>query len=440
MPCGIERKTRCDRIDGMKTKKLVRKTWYSIFKIILCVALILLIAQEGMMIRDTLARIEEENRSHYADLGVSFYDPVEEVMAQMTDREKVGQLFIVNPAHLNVNENGGIYYTGVKYIDDHMREVYDKYPCGGFTITYNNIAGLEQFQEFTDQMHSLGSGLVRPWICCDEEGGSVVRLGAMGCFDVPVYPSMQYIAENESLDYAYDMGKSIGEYMVRYGLDLNFAPIADVNSNPRNPVIGRRAFGSDPVIAAEYVASVTRGMRDGGVLTTLKHFPGHGDTANDTHSSAAVTYKTWDELMECEMLPFIAGIEAGTDCIMTAHIKAPNVTGDDIIACFSYEMMTEKLRNELGFDGLIMTDGLEMRAVTNDYSSEEACVMAIQAGCDILLMPGNYIKGFEGVMQAIEDGTITMDRIEESVYRILKIKLGYERHQSDLKNMFKHGR
>ena len=203
---------------------------------------------------------------------------------------------------------------------------------------------------------------------------------------------------------------------------MDFAPVADVNTNPLNPVIGSRAFGDDPQQAARMVSRVIEGLHDSGVASCVKHFPGHGDTATDTHTGYAETLKTWEEIKNCEMIPFQAGIDAGTDMVMTAHIAAPNVTGTSEPSTISPIMLTEKLRGELGYDGLIITDALSMGAIREAYSSAEACVLCVQAGVDLLLMPYDYFEAFDGVARAVEEGRIPEERIDESVCRILRFK------------------
>jgi beta-N-acetylhexosaminidase len=205
-------------------------------------------------------------------------------------------------------------------------------------------------------------------------------------------------------------------------VDIDFAPVADVNTNPLNPVIGDRAFGDDPATAAALVKQVIFGLHESGVASCIKHFPGHGDTSTDTHTGYAETGKTWEEMLNCEMIPFRAGIEAGTELLMTAHIAAPAVTGSDVPATMSHIFLTEKLRGELGYRGLIITDALSMGAIRDKYTSAEACIACIEAGADILLMPYDYFEAFDGVVQAVEEGRLTEERIDESLYRILRLK------------------
>ncbi len=354
-------------------------------------------------------------------------DPVALEIQGMTLREKVGQLFMIRPDALEGRfgpaelEDNSI--TGTTRVSGEMRDRYAQYPCGGFALFRKNILSPSQLMSFTEALHSLG--VCPPMLGIDEEGGRIARIANHSAnFNVTKFPSMGAIAQSGDESRAYEAGQTIGAYLSAYGLDIDFAPVADVNTNPRNPVIGDRAFGSDPELAAGMVRQVIFGLHDSGTASCIKHFPGHGDTATDTHTGYAETLKTWEEISACEMIPFRAGIEAGTEFVMTAHIAAPQVTGTDEPATMSYILLTEKLRGELGFQGLIITDALSMGAIREKYSSSQACVRCILAGADILLMPYDYYEAFDGVVQAVEEGVIPESRIDESVYRILSFKQG----------------
>ena len=351
-------------------------------------------------------------------------EDIMEQIAIMTLKEKVGQLFIIRPDALEGRfsaaelEDNSI--LGTIAVTDEMRAVYADYPCGGFALFRKNITDPDQLVELTAALHGLGN--IRPLLAIDEVGGRVARLGNHPAFSVPKVLAMQIIAASRKPEKAYEAGSTIGAYLREYGLDLDFAPVADVNTNPKNTVIGDRAFGRKPELAAQMVAQYLKGLHEHGIAGCIKHFPGHGDTSTDTHTGYAETLKTWDELKACEMIPFIAGIEAGTDMVMTAHIAAPNITGSSEPATVSYIILTEKLRSELGYDGIIATDALSMGAITQAYGSGEVCVRCLQAGVDMLLMPYNYQEAFRAVMTAVEQGVISEARIDESVRRVLTLK------------------
>ena len=221
---------------------------------------------------------------------------------------------------------------------------------------------------------------------------------------------------------AYECGNTIGTYLKHYGFDIDFAPVADVNTNPENIIIGQRAFSDKPEVAAGMVTNYLQGLKDAGITGCIKHFPGHGDTKADTHFGYASTQKTWAEMMDCEMVTFKAGIKWGCQLIMTAHIGAPKVTGSDIPSTLSSVVLQDKLRGELGYQNIIITDGMEMGAITKQFSSAEAAVRSIEAGVDIVLGPKNLVEAFDAVIDAVNKGSISEERINQSVRRILKLK------------------
>ena len=241
-------------------------------------------------------------------------------------------------------------------------------------------------------------------------------------FDVKKYVSMDSIGRTGDPQNAYECGNTIGTYLKRYDFDIDFAPVADVNTNPENVVIGPRAFSGDPAVAAPMVVNYLQGLKDAGITGCIKHFPGHGDTKADTHFGYASTQKTWEEMLNCEMVTFKAGIQWGCKLIMTAHIGAPNVTGSDIPSTMSSIVLQDKLRGELDYQNIIVTDGMEMGAITQQYTSAEAAVGSIQAGVDIVLGPRYFTEAFDSVMAAVNDGIISEERINQSVRRILKLR------------------
>jgi len=335
-------------------------------------------------------------------------------LSEMTLKEKVGQLFNVRPEVLSP-ESTGYVTKGTQAMTDTFKE----YPVGGITIFAGNITNPTQLKNFTSFLHDLGN---YPMLCIDEEGGRVARIAKNTQFNVPVYQSMEAIGKTGDSKNAYNAGNAIGTYLMNYGLDVDLAPVSDVNTNPNNVVIGDRAFGSDPVLVADMASQFLTGLKHAKVEGCQKHFPGHGDTSTDSHYGYAESLKTWEELSACEMLPFRKGIEADTKMIMTAHISLPNVTGEDTPSTLSKTILQEKLRGELGYKGIIITDSMGMGAITKQYSSGEAAVRAIEAGVDIILDPENFQEAFKAVMDAVEGGRISMAMIDERVTRVLELK------------------
>lgn len=334
------------------------------------------------------------------------------ILATMTEEEKVYQLFMVTPEQLT-GWGGTVTQTG-----ETSRNAIASKPVGGIIYFSPNL-------ETREQTISMISGLQEAsklglFISVDEEGGPVVRIADNPAMGTTYFPAMGKIGDVEK---AYEVGQVTGSQIKELGFNLDFAPVADVFSNPNNTVIGNRAFSSDPQIAAQLVEACTKGFRDSGILCTLKHFPGHGDTGTDSHYGAAESTKTLEELEECEFLPFKAGIAAGANVVMMGHVTLPNVTEEDLPATLSYEIVTGILREKLGYEGLVITDAMNMGAIVNHYSSGEAAVMALKAGVDMILMPNDLNDAVEGVLKALEEGELTMEQIDEKVLRILEIKL-----------------
>jgi beta-N-acetylhexosaminidase len=357
-------------------------------------------------------------------------DEVEAQLQKMTLREKVGQMFYVRPECLDTtihfNLPGGIDaspddITKIKLqaVNATMRAVNEKYPVGGIILYAHNINDEAQLTQFISQIRALKGS---PLLCIDEEGGRVARIGRNSNFNVETFESMGAIGATGDPKNAYYCGNTIGTYLKKYGFDIDFAPVADVNTNPENIVIGARAFSDDPAVAAPMVTNYLQGLKDAGVKGCIKHFPGHGDTKADTHYGYAQSLKTWDEMLNCEMITFKAGIQWGCQLIMTAHIAVPNVTGADIPSTMSPVILQNKLRGELGYQNIIITDAMEMGAITQQYKNAEAAVGCILAGVDIVLGPQNFVEAFDAVVDAVEKGTITEERINQSVRRILRLK------------------
>ena len=348
---------------------------------------------------------------------------LEDSIEKMTLREKVGTMFFVRPESMDTT----IHWKEYTELTDHKLQKVNKtmlavnkdYPVGGVILFAHNIGDENQLAEFIKEIRELNG---TPLLAIDEEGGRVARIANNENFDVPKYESMADIAESGDPNDAYKAAFTIGSYIKEYGFDIDFAPVSDVNTNPDNIIIGPRAFSDDPETAADFVVSYLNGLDSAGIVGTLKHFPGHGDVKADTHFGYAQTNKTWKELLKCEMVPFQAGIKAGAQMIMTAHIAVPKVTGDDLPSTLSPVILQDKLRDELGFDGVIVTDAMDMGAITKQFSNTEATIKAIQAGVDIILCPQGFVEAFDAVVKAVEKGEIEESRIDESVHRILKLK------------------
>ena len=336
-------------------------------------------------------------------------DPAEALLAGMTLHEKVCQLFIVQPADI----------TGVSKVTaagEATRQALEHYPVAGLLYDASNLVEFTQAYTMLSNVQSFSK--IPLILTCDEEGGRVNRLmHTIGT--TYIGPMLDY--KDQGTGKAAANAKTIASDLKSCGFNMDLAPVADVWSNPANTVIGDRAYSDGFEQAAQLVAAAVGGFHEGGVACTLKHFPGHGDTSADSHYGSVYIYKTLDELRTAELLPFQAGIGAGADAVMMGHLIIADV--DDRPALLSHKIVTGLLREELGFDGVVITDSLKMQAMTDHYGSGDIAVEAIQAGVDLLLCPQNLDEAVSALTQAVEDGTITQERLDESVLRVLRLKM-----------------
>ena len=347
---------------------------------------------------------------------------VEQLLKNMTPEEKAGQLFFVRPDALDPNQSTAQIddsgAVGVTEMSVTLGNMLVRYPVGGVVLFEKNIRSPEQLSAFTAALQAASKTPL--FIAVDEEGGQVVRLANKPAFGLPGYESAASVgAAGEGA--AENMGRTIGAYLKRYGFSMDFAPVADVDTNPANPVIRARAFSSDPAVAAVMAGAMALGLSTEGIIPTFKHFPGHGDTGQDSHLGVAVTNKTRAELRECEWIPYERCDLTGC-AVMVGHIAVPEITGDLTPASLSPELVTDCLRGELGFSGLVITDSLAMQAITRSYDPGAAAVLAILAGCDVLLMSQDLRTAYNAVLEALEQGVISRERLDESVRRILEYK------------------
>ena len=355
-----------------------------------------------------------------ADEGLSGTDAqIQALLAGMTLEEKVSQMFFVSFDCLT-----GL--TDSNIAGDVTRQALQDFPVGGVALFAGNIDDPEQLSALTEGLQTLSDDItgLPLLISLDEEGGTVTRIAQNSAFGITDVGPMSAIGSTGDTDTAYEAGSFIGSYLAQYGFNMDFAPDADVLTNPENTVIGSRSFGSDAQLVSAMAQAYYNGLASQGIHGCLKHFPGHGATAADTHDGMSYTDKTLDELMQNELIPFIDGIEYGADSIMVAHISLPSVTGDYTPASLSPDIVTGLLREELGYDGLILTDALNMGAVADYYTPGQAAVAAVQAGADMLLFSDDALDARQAVLDAVNDDTISEQRIDESVTRILRLKLG----------------
>lgn len=369
---------------------------------------------------ENVAATEEQTEQPQTEVQT---DPVEEqaaqLVSQMTLEDKIAQMFVITPNALTG------YASGVTAAGDTTKEAYQSRPVGGIVYMADNLTDPEQTTTMLSNMQEIArerTGLP-VFLCVDEEGGSVARIAGNETFGVTNVGNMSDIGASGDVQNAYNVGTTIGSYLAALGFNVDFAPVADVLTNPDNQVIGQRSFGSDAQTVAGMVTSELQGLSAAGVYGTVKHFPGHGGTAGDSHDGAVSTDKTLEELTAEELVPFQSAVDAGVNFVMVGHISAPNVTGDNAPATLSKVMITDVLRGQMGYNGIVITDAMNMDAITGFYNSDKAAVLAVTAGADMILMPADYNTAYTGILNAVNDGTITEERINESVTRIVKAKL-----------------
>lgn len=304
------------------------------------------------------------------------------------------------------------------------REAFNAYPVGGIIYFSQNLIGPEQTRTMlmNTQSYARERSGFPVFLSVDEEGGTVTRVGSNPAFGVPVFGNMSDVGSRGDEQEAYEIGSEIGAYLSSLGFNMDAAPDTDVLTNPANEVVRYRSFGSDPALVSRMAAAELRGLNDQGIIGMYKHFPGHGGTTADSHEGYVYVEENLDQLKSQALVPFQNGIDDGVRVIMVSHIACPNVTGDNTPATLSKTLITDLLREEMGFDGMVITDALNMGAITEQYTADQAAVNAVLAGADMLLMPADFQTAYQGILNAVAEGTLTEERINDSVRRILEIK------------------
>ena len=334
---------------------------------------------------------------------------IDETLNNMTLDEKIGQMMIV-------------YYLKDE-VDLTLRSSLSTVKPGGFILFGENITTYDKTLEFIKKIKT--SNKVPMFIAIDEEGGKVQRLTSLQDTKVSYIPGMYYLGQMDDLRLTKDTGKVIAEELKVFGINMDFAPVIDIFENEENTVIGKRSFGNDYETVSKHGIAMANSLREYGIIPVYKHFPGHGNTSTDSHIDLPVVTKSKEELLKDELIPFKNAIENNAEIIMIGHLAVPEITGDNTPASLSKEIITDLLKNEMGYKGLVITDALNMGAITKNYSGKEIYEKAINAGVDILLMPSNSKEALNFIKESISERTITEERINESVRKILKFK--YER-------------
>lgn len=350
------------------------------------------------------------------------YGFLRSTVARMSLEEKVGQLFATWAYGRHAHDTTWASVNQANYGVDTPAELVEKYHLGGvlyFTWS-NNIESPAQLAQLSNGLQE--TALAQPsgvplFLTIDQETGSVNRMNA----PATEFPGNMSLGATRSEALAEQVWTVVGRELDAVGVNMNFAPVLDVNTNPANPIIGLRSIGEDPDLVGSLGTTAVQAMQATGVSATVKHFPGHGDTSTDSHYGLPLVDYDRDTLMRVHVEPFRRAIEGGVDAVMTAHIVVDAID-PDLPATLSHKVLTGLLREELGFDGLIVTDALNMAALTQHWPQDEIAVRALEAGADVLLMPEDLPLAYQGVLDAVRSRRLSVRRIEESVMRILQTK------------------
>ena len=336
-----------------------------------------------------------------------------EILNQMTLRQKIYQMFIVRPELLT--GAGTVTAAGTW-----TQECIYEQPVGGLVYFGDNLVSGGQTSQMLSNTQSYARDTgVGMFLAVDEEGGLVARC-AKKLGTTKLNPMQEYGSRNDWNE-AFWIGQTLGSDIQQFGFNLDFAPVADVNLNSGNE-LGNRIFSSDPYVVANMVDGVVKGIQSTGVASTLKHFPGLGaEDGNAHYDTQIIISRSLEELRSSEFVAFQFGIDAGADFVMVSH-QIMTCAGDGIPSCLSHVVCTDWLRNELYFDGIIITDSFEMNTISGSYSPAESAVMAVEAGVDVILMPTDLTASVNAIEEAVNTGRLSEERINESVYRILQEK------------------
>ncbi len=338
-------------------------------------------------------------------------DPLDATISSMTTQEKIGQMVIVG--------------LDGKQINAQTKKMIADYRVGGFILYQDNITSVKQTTSLLNQLKKANAnqpaGL---WLSVDQEGGKVSRMPEQ----LVKTPTAASIGKANNIDYTKAIADAIGEQLFSIGFNMDFAPVLDINSNPKNPVIGNRSFGATPELVVKHGISTMNALRSRQVAAVVKHFPGHGDTSVDSHKELPVVQKSLAELERFELLPFQAAIQEKADAIMIAHLLIPEID-DEYPASLSRKLITGLLREQWGYDGVVMTDDMMMGGITKNFKIGPAAVRSVLAGSDILLIghePKQQMAVLNAIRRSVESGEITEARLDESVRRILRLKAAYD--------------
>lgn len=368
-------------------------------------------------------------------------DRVKDMISSMTLDQKIGQMLM--PDFRKWKQNGETGAKNLTVLNNEVKEIIDTYDFGGVILFAENVAETKQTFDLTNDLQAAavqndaGNGNIPLFITIDQEGGIVYRLGSGTAL-----PGNMAIGATRSKDYSKKAGQIIGRELSALGINVNFSPVLDVNNNPNNPVIGLRSFSSKPQLVADLGLEMIKGLQEYNISTSAKHFPGHGDTDTDSHTGLPKVDKSYEQLKEVELLPFQVAMDNGVDMVMTAHIQYPQLEEEQVVskldgqniyvpATLSDDIITGIVREKMKYDGVVITDAMNMDAISKHFGESEATIKAIQADVDIVLMPtilrsrddlAKLDTIIADIKEAINTNKISMETIDKSVERILRLK------------------
>lgn len=353
-------------------------------------------------------QIKEYSKNTNIETKLQKEDYIKEKIKSMSLEEKIGQMIVAG-------------FDG-KELNSEINKLVNELKVGGVILFSRNIEDSAQLKKLNSDISRLSKD-IELFISIDEEGGRVSRLPN----DISKFKSSKEIGDTKDTNYAYENGKNIGNTLAEYKFNMDFAPVLDIYSNPKNTVIGDRAFGSDEKIVSSMGIATMNGIKESGVIPVVKHFPGHGDTEVDSHFGLPIVHKSLSKLEKFEFVPFKKAIDEGCDAVMISHIILEKIDNENPVT-LSKKVVTDILREKLGFSGVVITDDMHMKAITENFSIKQASIKSIKAGVDIILI-GSDISStkstIEEIKKSVENNEISEKRINESVYKILKLKEKY---------------
>lgn len=346
-------------------------------------------------------------------------DPAASLVAKMSLEDKVAQMFMVTPEALS-KFNGSVVASG-----EQTKQAFTKRPVGGVIYNSANLQSPEQVKSMLSNLQKYSKDRVGipVFIAVDEEGGTVARVSGSKSMGIKPYPNMSEVGAGKDSNRALQIGVEMGKYLADLGFNIDFAPDADVLTNPQNDLLKYRAFGSDPHTVTTMTAAFTKGLQTSGVLATYKHFPGHGSTSADSHKGITVSQQDAIGLEQVDLVPFKDAVAKDVKLIMVSHVCFPKAFGDNTPASLSKKVVTGWAREKLRYKGILITDAMSMGAISDNYQPSEAAVKAIQAGIDIVLDPKDFDAAYQGVLAAVKSGKISQEQVNQAVTRIVATKL-----------------